>query len=217
MTTLFIATGNAHKVQELRAVLGDAFCVFSQRDAGVTLEPAETGATFAANAVIKAVTWAAYLAANVCDLGAQFVLADDSGLEVDALGGAPGVHSARFAALDDGRPGNSLDAENNAKLLRLLAPFSPEQRRARFRCVLALVPVTPGATPDELAATARFFDGTCEGRIALKPAGQGGFGYDPLFVPDGFGKSFAELGEAEKNKISHRARALEKLRVRLAG
>lgn len=213
MTTLFIATGNAHKVQEIRAVLGEGFCVLSQRDAGAKLEPAETGATFAANAVIKAVTWAGYLAANVCDLGAQFVLADDSGLEVDALGGAPGVHSARFAALHDGRSGNSPDAENNAKLLRLLAPFPADQRRARFRCVLALVPVTPGATPDELAAIARFFDGTCEGRIALKPAGQGGFGYDPLFVPDGFDVSFAELGEAVKNRLSHRAQALAKLRA----
>ena len=216
MTTLFIATGNTHKVQEIRAVLGGSFCVLSQHDAGAALEPAETGSTFAANAAIKAVTWAAYLATNVCDLGAQFVLADDSGLEVDALGGAPGVHSARFAALDDGRPGNSPDAENNAKLLRLLAPFSVDQRRARFRCVLALVPVTPGATPDELAATARFFNGTCEGRITLQPAGQGGFGYDPLFVPDGHEVSFAELGEALKNQLSHRAQALAKLAASFA-
>lgn len=216
MTNLFIATGNAHKVQEIRAVLGPAFTVFSQRGANVKLEPEETGATFAENARIKAVTWAAYFAADVCSLNAAFVLADDSGLEVDALGGAPGVHSARFAARDDGRKGNSPDAENNAKLLRLLADVPLERRTARFHCMLALTPVRPGASPVELAAATRFFDGTCEGRMAFAPSGAGGFGYDPLFVPDGFSVSFAELGEAVKNGISHRARALAKLKEHFA-
>ncbi len=213
MPTLFIATGNAHKVQEIRAVLGSGFTVLSQKDANVKLEPEETGATFAANAQIKAVTWAAYLATDVCNLGADYVLADDSGLEVDALGGAPGVHSARFAALDDDRKGNSPDAENNAKLLRLLAPIPEGRRTARFRSTLALTPVTPGASPEAMAAASRFFDGVCEGRIALAPSGQGGFGYDCLFIPDGYSVSFAELGEEIKNRHSHRAKALARLQA----
>jgi XTP/dITP diphosphohydrolase len=217
VTNLFIATGNAHKVQEIRAVLGSAFTVFSQRDANVRLEPEETGVTFAENARIKAVTWAAYFAADVCNLNLDYVLADDSGLEVDALGGAPGVHSARFAALDDGRPGNSPDAENNAKLLRLLAEVPAERRAARFRCVLALTPVRPGATVGELVSGTAWFSGVCEGRIAWEPAGNGGFGYDPLFVPEGFAVSFAELGEAVKNRLSHRAKALAGLRAHFGG
>jgi XTP/dITP diphosphohydrolase len=201
VTNLFIATGNAHKVQEIRAVLGSAFTVFSQRDANVRLEPEETGA---------------YFAADVCNLNLDYVLADDSGLEVDALGGAPGVHSARFAALDDGRPGNSPDAENNAKLLRLLAEVPAERRAARFRCVLALTPVASGEAPAALAAATRTFSGACEGSISATPAGGGGFGYDPLFVPAGHGVSFAELGEAVKNQLSHRARALAQLQAYLA-
>lgn len=215
MPTLFIATGNLHKVQEIRAVLGTGFLVLSQREADVKLEPEETGATFAENARIKSVTWAAYFAANSCHLGAHYVLADDSGLEVDALDGAPGVHSARFAALDDGRKGNSADAENNAKLLRLLQAVPPALRTARFRCVLALTPVQPGSPPWELSAGTHFFDGVCEGSLALGPAGTGGFGYDPLFVPQGGTGSFAELGEAVKNQLSHRARALSRLRLHL--
>jgi XTP/dITP diphosphohydrolase len=134
-------------------------------------------------------------------------------LEADALEGAPGVHSARFAALDvsAGRravpTGNSPDADNNAKLLRLLRDVPAAKRTARFRCVIALVE----ALPRSPRRVARLFDGACEGRIAFSPAGQGGFGYDPLFVPEGFDRSFAELGEIEKNKISHRARALSKV------
>jgi len=148
--------------------------------------------------------------------GNFFVLADDSGLEVDALNGAPGVHSARFAALD--KTENSHDADNNAKLLRLLKDVPLEKRTARFRCVIALVPVPAGkiesASPvcfaDEFAA--RIFDGACEGRIQFSASGRGGFGYDPLFVPDGFTQSFAELGEDVKNQLSHRAKALAKLK-----
>ena len=213
MPTLFIATGNAHKVQEIRTVLGTAFTVLSQKDANVKLEPEETGATFAENAQIKSVTWAAYLAADVCNLGAHYVLADDSGLEVDALGGAPGVHSARFAALDDGRKGNSPDADNNAKLLRLLASVADPQRTARFRCTLALTPVTPAVSTAELCAATRFFEGACQGRIAREASGRAGFGYDPLFVPEGYAVSFAELGEAVKNGLSHRAKALARLQA----
>jgi XTP/dITP diphosphohydrolase len=149
---------------------------------------------------------------EVCHLGAGWVLADDSGLEVDALGGAPGVHSARFAALDTGRRGNSPDAENNAKLLRLMAGIAPERRTARFRCALALTPVLAGADAAAMAAATRDFDGVCEGSLLERPSGSGGFGYDPLFVPQGWDRPFAELGAEVKNRLSHRARALEALR-----
>ena len=136
-----------------------------------------------------------------------YVLADDSGLEVDALGGAPGVQSARFAALDVTGAGNSPDHANNDKLLRLLERVPQARRTARFRCVLAVRRLLwPSAAETVLC------EGACEGRIGLQPAGGGGFGYDPLFVPDGYAQSFAELGEAVKNTLSHRARALEKLR-----
>jgi XTP/dITP diphosphohydrolase len=146
----------------------------------------------------------------------DFVLADDSGLEVDSLGGKPGVHSARFAALDKNE--NSKDADNNAKLLHLLKDVPLEKRTARFRCVIALVPVLRGkietASPvcfaDEFEP--QIFDGACEGKILSEPRGKNGFGYDPLFVPDGFTQSFAELGDETKNKLSHRAKALAKLK-----
>jgi XTP/dITP diphosphohydrolase len=129
-------------------------------------------------------------------------------LEVDALGGAPGVHSARFAADDATGTANSPDAANNAKLLGLLEGVPSEKRTARFRCVLAL------ASRDKATL---LFEGACEGRIAFSFSGAGGFGYDPLFVPEGCAQSFAELGEEIKNKISHRARALAKLRLFLDG
>jgi XTP/dITP diphosphohydrolase len=140
---------------------------------------------------------------------------------VDALNGAPGVHSARFAALDDPTfaPGkNSPDRANNDKLLRLLANVPEAKRTARFRCALALIPV-PTSPPSvaELPANARCFSGACEGRIASAPSGTGGFGYDPLFIPVDHERSFAELGEDIKNRMSHRARALEELRKYFAG
>jgi len=152
------------------------------------------------------------------------VLADDSGLEVDALKGAPGVHSARFAAFATGRKGNSPDAENNARLLALLADTPWESRTARFRCVVALTPVLPvvveSASPvcaaDEFELGTELFQGTCEGRIGFAPKGQGGFGYDPLFIPKGHELSFAELGAEVKNGLSHRARALAQLKRALA-
>jgi XTP/dITP diphosphohydrolase len=138
------------------------------------------------------------------------VLADDSGLEVDAMHGAPGVQSARFAAL--GGQANSSDSANNAKLLRLLKDVPAEQRAARFRCVIALVAVQH--LKSEIRSP-KLFEGVCEGRIAFAPRGKRGFGYDPLFVPDGFDKTFAELGAEVKNRMSHRARALAKLKSAL--
>jgi XTP/dITP diphosphohydrolase len=148
----------------------------------------------------------------------EFVLADDSGLEADALGGMPGVHSARFAAVDSARSGNTPDADNNAKLLRLLKNIPAGKRTARFRCVIAFAPVSHVKTENSLPVCHEeelkppTFDGACEGRIIFAPRGDDGFGYDPLFVPDGFEKTFAELGDEIKNKLSHRAKALEKLK-----
>jgi XTP/dITP diphosphohydrolase len=181
--------------------------------------PEENGANFIANATLKAIYYSQFAPG-------MMVLADDSGLEVDALHGAPGVHSARFAALDEGADSgstnpsnNSPDAENNAKLLRCLQNVALEKRTGRFHCVIALVPV-PEARPesaspvcyaDEFAA--QIFDGACEGRIQFAPSGRGGFGYDPLFVPVGYQQSFAELGEDVKNQLSHRAKALAKLKA----
>lgn len=212
MTACFLATGNAHKVAEIRGKLGPAFELLSARDVPSKIEPNETGDTFEANARIKAVAWALHLARIPGIPRMEWVLADDSGLEVDALQGAPGVHSARFASLDTGHPGNSADAENNAKLLRLLDPVPDERRTARFRCVLALTPLIAGAAEQDLMAKTRWVDGACEGRITRSAAGAHGFGYDPLFVPEGFSESFAQLGEDVKNSISHRARALVRLR-----
>jgi XTP/dITP diphosphohydrolase len=221
--TILIATRNAHKSGEIQAILGAGFQLFTLTDFPAAPKVIEDAETFAGNAMKKAVNLAQWVAGNL-KLKTQnskldFVLADDSGLEVDALAGAPGVHSARFAALDKSE--NSADADNNAKLLRQLQNVPLENRIARFRCVIALVPVPPekveGASPvcfaDEFAA--QIFDGACAGRIQFSASGQSGFGYDPLFVPDGFTQSFAELGEDVKNKLSHRAQALEKLKVYL--
>jgi XTP/dITP diphosphohydrolase len=238
MTTLLIATRNSHKVAEIQAILGAQFRCLTLKEFPGAPEVVEDADTFAGNATKKALELAKWLtttAINHQQLAApkqsgggitiNFVLADDSGLEVDALSGAPGVHSARFAAQDrsaGGSPasstGNSPDADNNAKLLRLLKDVSPEKRTGRFHCVIALVPVpeeaiesaSPVCYADEFAA--QTFDGACEGQIQFAPSGQGGFGYDPLFVPDGFTQSFAELGEDVKNKLSHRAKALAKLK-----
>ena len=217
MTTLIIATRNAHKVQEIAAILGRSFRLLSLKEFNDAPAVVEDQPTFAKNAAKKArelAKWLTYLPnAEFRVPGASAsVLADDSGLEVDALNGAPGVHSARFAALDSGNPAggaaNCSDADNNAKLLRLLKDVSWEKRTARFRCVLSLVAVKPR----QPTLPGHLFEGVCEGRIALEPSGLGGFGYDPLFIPTGHPQSFAELGDDEKNRISHRAQALAKMR-----
>jgi len=215
MTTLLIATRNAHKVGEIQAILGAGFrCRALLREFPTAPVPVEDADSFAGNAVLKARSLAGWLASSSAagELEAEraCVLADDSGLEVDALGGAPGIHSARFAALDSAQAGNSPDQDNNTKLLRLLAGVPAEKRSARFRCALALMPVGGTAAPE-------IFEGTCEGRIDLAPRGVGGFGYDPLFIPVGRAQSFAELGEETKNLISHRSQALAKLRMWLSG
>ena len=209
MITIVMATRNAHKVAEIRQMLPGNIRLLSQVDFPNAPSVIEDAETFAGNATKKAeafLYWLTTLGHQPTDLSnaSFFVLADDSGLEVDALDGAPGVHSARFAAADPHGTENSPDAANNAKLIRLLADVAPEKRTARFRCVLAL---------SSKGMPVRIFDGACEGRMAIVPSGGAGFGYDPLFVPEDCAQSFAELGESVKNKISHRARALAKLRL----
>ncbi|HHY85052.1 MAG TPA: non-canonical purine NTP pyrophosphatase [Verrucomicrobia bacterium] len=222
--TLVLATRNAHKAEEIRAILGAGVRCLTLADFPGAPAVAENAPTFAGNAIRKAVELARWLSARgTPGPGRTFVLADDSGLEVDALNGAPGVYSARFAALDSGAAGNSPDAANNEKLLRLLSDVPPEKRTARFRCVLALTPVmtvepesaSPVCYTDAFEIETQTFEGICEGSIDFAPRGEGGFGYDPLFVPTGFNQSFAELGEETKNRLSHRARALAALRTAL--
>ncbi len=218
MAVILIATRNAHKVSEIRAILGTQLQYVTLNDFPDAPKVIEDADTFCGNATKKAVELAKWLSVRDVPSGPDFVLADDSGLEVDALNGAPGVFSARFAAMD--RPENSPDADNNAKLLRLLADVPLEKRTARFRCVIALTPVpakeiknvSPVCYANEFELQTQLFDGACEGRIRFEPRGRDGFGYDPLFVPDGFDETFAELGDDVKNKLSHRARALEKFK-----
>ncbi len=225
MITLLIATRNRHKVQEIQAILGSEFRYLTLNDFLQAPAIKEDADTFAGNATKKAVGLAEWLAATPAGAtplisgGEVFVLADDSGLEVDALQGAPGVYSARFAALDTAGEGNSPDADNNAKLLRLLKDVPLTRRTARFRCVIALTPMisagaenaSPVCHAREAELSTQIFDGTCEGHLDVSLRGQGGFGYDPLFIPKGFTQSFAELGEDIKNRLSHRSHALMNL------
>jgi XTP/dITP diphosphohydrolase len=185
--TLLFASGNRHKTGEIQALIGSDFLVTDLSSLPSFQAPEENGADFESNALIKAAAAAARSDAPV--------LADDSGLEVDALGGAPGVHTARYAGI------GATDSANRTKLLQALSGSS--NRSARFVCVLALI--TQGTQP----VTVR---GEIRGRIALNESGDGGFGYDPIFIPDGFEQSFAELPASLKNRISHRAVAMRKLR-----
>lgn len=181
---LLISTGNKHKLKEIQHILKDIPVEVQGSDA-IPNAPMieEGGSSFEENAIKKASTLARF--------AKSWTLADDSGLEVDALGGIPGVHSARYA----GEPVKY--AENNKKLLNAL--LGETNRRARFRCVIAL------ASP---SGETRCVEGVCEGVITEKPRGRKGFGYDPIFQPDGYAQTFAEMDPAEKNRISHRARAL---------
>ena len=190
---LLLATNNAHKAREIREILGGSFSeIVTMREADIVLEVLEDGATFAENAVKKAEETLAY-----ADGRFDAVLADDSGLCVDALNGAPGVYSARFAG--EGHD----DAANNAKLIDLLNDVPDEARTARFCCCAALARV--GREPIVVL-------GEVEGTILHEPHGENGFGYDPYFFYAPFGKSFAELSAEEKNSVSHRKRALTALK-----
>lgn len=189
--SLLLGTRNAGKVREIESILGDVpWRIRSLQEFADIDVPAETGDTYADNAIIKARFYAR--ATGIC------ALADDSGLEVEALGGAPGVYSARYAG--DG----ASDADRRTLLLSELAEVPAEQRTARFVCVVAI------ALPD--GSVLNTSEGTCPGKIIFEPRGNGGFGYDPLFVPAGFDKTFAELSDTIKNQLSHRARALLKTR-----
>ncbi len=194
-SVIVLATNNPGKVREFARLLGDGLDITFETVAarsGQQLSVEETGTTFRENAELKA--------RATSELTGALCLADDSGLEVDALGGAPGVYSARFAGE------GASDEANNEKLLKALAGV--ENRRARFRCVLSLV--------DPRSRTVHFSEGTCEGVIAAYARGDDGFGYDPIFLPDGFdGRSFGELSPAEKDSVSHRGRALGALRQSL--
>ena len=185
-----LASGNAGKVRELATLLAARWIeVVPQTDFGIVTPP-ETGTTFLENALLKA--------RHAASLSGLPALADDSGIEVDALGGRPGVWSARFAGEHAG------DAENISLLLRELAGVPDERRTARYRCVLVLL--RSPSDPDPVVA-----QGVWEGRVLSAPRGRGGFGYDPVFQPQGFTVSTAELPADQKNALSHRAQALAAL------
>ena len=190
MITMISASSNAHKIKEIQSIMSKfGVKVVSRKEAGVPeFEIEEDGETFEENSLKKAEA--------IMKATGKLTVADDSGLMVDYLGGAPGVYSARFA-------GEECDDEkNNEKLLKHLEGLPAEDRKAKFVSVITLM------FPDGNTIVAR---GECPGRIIETPTGENGFGYDPLFVPDGLSKTFAQLSDKEKNSISHRARALEKL------
>lgn len=189
---LILATRNPHKLREIQQILGPKFVVdgFSGRDE--IAEVNESGSSYEENASLKAVTVSQHLPG--------LIVADDSGLEVDALAGAPGIRSARYAGAS---------ASSNKKIATLLSQLAKTdarsgQRWARFRCILAV------ARNGQVLAT---FEGVAEGKIAERPRGSHGFGYDPIFIPNGFEQTFAELRDEVKNNISHRAKAIRKMQA----
>lgn len=190
---LIAATRNRGKLEEIAQILAQfPFSIISMTEAGVTDDIEETGSSFEENALIKA--------KKVWETTGEIVLADDSGLEVDYLGGAPGVYSARYAGE------GALDADRNRKLLDALAGVPADKRSARFVCAIAVV------FPDGKDVVVR---GTCEGMIAFEPEGSGGFGYDPLFYIPSLGSTIAQMDHEMKNSISHRGNALRKLAEKL--
>ena len=190
MRTLLLATSNLHKLKEFRAIFSDLpLRLLSLRDLQLAIDVEETGTTYAENAELKARAYA--------QVSNMSTLADDSGLEIDALGGAPGVQSARYL-------GSETSYEERFRvILELLKGLSLDQRSARFRCVIALV---------EPLGNIRMVEGVVEGVIAEGPRGTNGFGYDPIFSLPELGKTFAELEPEHKNRISHRARAAQSAR-----
>jgi len=205
MKTIVAATRNRHKIDEIGEITGKfGMSIISRDDAGVPpVEIPETGKTFEENSYIKAY--------EIMKLCGQITVADDSGLVVDCLDGAPGVYSARFAGFEglwpeDGGGTDTGDKDNNAKLVRLIKDVPYEDRTARFVSVITMV------YPDGKTVVAR---GTVEGHLILEERGEAGFGYDPLFIPEGYDKTFGELGQEIKNSISHRARALQVLHEKL--
>lgn len=190
MEKLIFATGNKDKMKEIRMILADAgYEILSMKEAGIDADIVEDGSTFEENAIIKAKA--------ISKIAGCVVLADDSGLEVDAMGGAPGIYSARFEGVD------TPYSVKNKIIMDKLEGLPEEERTARFVCAIA------AAWPDGRVITKR---GTIEGRIAHEPAGENGFGYDPIFFVPEYGKTTAELDPEEKNKISHRGKALRMIK-----
>lgn len=190
---LVLASHNKHKAEEIKEILGEGFSVITQDEAGFSEEVEENGKTFEENAILKAET--------VMRAVGLPTIADDSGLCVSALHGAPGIYTARFAGE------NASDSENIEKLLISLADVPEEMRGAEFVCTIAY------ARPNEETQT---FTGKCEGRILFEVAGEGGFGYDPVFYTPVFKKSLAQISAEEKNSISHRGNALKLFKESLA-
>ncbi len=188
---LLVASGNKGKIREIKSILSDLNIeILSLKDVGINADIEENGSTFEENALIKA--------CEIAKLVDMPVLADDSGLCVDALNGAPGIYSARYAGE------NATDADRIGKLLAELKNVN--DRNARFVCVMAMV------LPDGQRIVS---EGTVQGTIAKEPMGASGFGYDPVFIPNGYRQSFAQLGEDEKNKLSHRYNALINLKKKI--
>lgn len=192
MIKTVLASGNVHKLSEFRSLLsGTKIDLIAADECGGMPPVEESGPDFKANALIKASALKMQL-----DLG-YAILSDDSGLEVDFLGGAPGVYSARYAG------DSASDQQNIDKLLEALSSAPERLRTARFRCVLCWIHPENGI---------HYFEGACEGRIAFNIKGSSGFGYDPIFIPNGFDATFGELGESIKSQLSHRAQALHSFR-----
>jgi XTP/dITP diphosphohydrolase len=194
VTSVVLASGNAGKLRELEALLAPLGFTVTPQSAFAIETPPETGTTFVENALLKA-RYAARLTGRPA-------LADDSGIEVDALQGRPGVYSARYAGE------GASDADNLQKMLAELTGVPPAKRTGRYQCVIVLVTNANDSAP--VVA-----QGTWEGQIATEPRGSGGFGYDPIFLPAGFARTAAELSSAEKNAISHRGQALRALVAKL--
>lgn len=193
MKKLIFATGNENKMKEIRMILADCgYEILSMKQAGIDVDIVEDGLTFEENAIIKATAISKLEAAEGC-----IVLADDSGLEVDYLNKEPGIYSARYEGVD------TPYSIKNKIIIDRLAGVPDEKRTARFVCAIA------AAFPDGRVETRR---GTIEGRIAYEPAGENGFGYDPIFYVPEFGKTTSELSPEEKNKVSHRGKALEMIK-----
>jgi len=190
MRKLIIASNNEGKCKEIKDLLIDLpFCVLSLKDIGLGIQVDEDQDTFEGNATKKA--------SEIMKASGEIALADDSGLEVDALDGKPGVYSAMFAGI------GASDEENYSKLLTLMKDIPPERRKASFCCVIAV------AYP---AGRIMLVKESCNGYITFSPAGKNGFGFDPIFVPDKYEKTFAQLGKEVKNLISHRGKAMQKIK-----
>ncbi|OWU99635.1 RdgB/HAM1 family non-canonical purine NTP pyrophosphatase [Fibrobacter sp. UWR2] len=200
-----IATASAGKIRDFAHILGtDHYEFKTLKDIGFDEEIIEDGNSFAENAIIKSNTTALWLAKRGIE---ATVLADDSGLEVFALGGAPGIYSARYSGI------HGADDDNNTLLLKNLAGI--EDRKARYFCALSYQTVTPDASGKFVVSEPQIFEGECRGNINYAPVGDMGFGYDPLFVPDGETRTFAQMELEEKKAISHRGNAIRSLKKAL--